>query len=330
MEGYVYDWSKHVRLAGWRPLTLMQHVGGAPILFGLVRAPCSVSEYDTLVKWIQKLYDYVGLYTVARWGPEPWTKIRRMKQRVDPHLIRLDNANRRVLSALRDGQVGFVVDAKTTSRRWCAAMPVSDRPLPLLACAIVAGASDADRLADGMETFRALIDDALEMLHEPDPDQFPMSELPRRHIEAEDAGMTTLFALPERWKLDKKLTPTIAVSDKVAAVSMTRDQARRLLTPTPLMTAATPLADPHRPLAMAASFDFAALVDAVEPWVDYAIAQEMQDGDPQADSFPWPSLRQQLKSAMQILRCFRGVTFASYFEDKTLVTHFEWRFTDLD
>ena len=43
-----------------------------------------------------------------------------------------------------------------------------------------------------------------------------------------------------------------------------------------------------------------------------------------------PAAREQLRVGMQILRCFRGVSGVSYFDEGALITHTQWRFKDLE
>jgi hypothetical protein len=330
-EGYSYSWTQHLGLDGSQPLTLLDHVGGDPILFLLARAPCSVRDYDTLAKWVTKLHDYVEQFAVAEMDESQRARFEQVKRKMVPQLARLDKANRNMLlPALRDGQIGFVVDAKTKSKQWCASMPKSQVPLPMLELALLAGVSDAELLKRGIAEYLDAIDEVLGLMHEMAPNQIPEWELPR--VETRELGAVTAHCLPlpKQWELDKKLTPNAGLSNDVAVVSVTPRHTRRLLTETPLTVGGSPLANPKRPLAMAASLNFAALVDALQPWVDFAFDQAMKDWDPENDSFPLPSVREQVRTAMQILRCFRGVTSASYFENKALVTHFQWRFEDLE
>ena len=64
--------------------------------------------------------------------------------------------------------------------------------------------------------------------------------------------------------------------------------------------------------------------------MDYGFDLAMQDWDPAEDSFPLPSTRDQVKTVLEILRCFRGYSTSSYLEEGTLVTHSEWNFVDLE
>ncbi len=330
-EGYNYAWSDYSEFDGSQPLTLLDHVGGNPILFAVARAADSEGDYDLLVKWLRRMYEYFEEMAVSDLDDDERKQYDEFKAQALPLLQRLDRANRKQLGpALKDGQLGFVIDARTTSRQWQRDMPVADTPLPMLELALVLGVSDAKRLQKGVATYFDVTNKFLKMLHEMEPDEFPDMKVPPP--ESRDVGVGTefFFALPADWGMDSEFAPNAGLSDRVAVLGLTHQHTRRLLTATPLAVNSPPLADRERPLAAAVSFNFAALVYAVEPWVDYGFDQAMQDWDPAEDSFPLPTVRDQVKAVMEILRCFRGYSSASYFEEKALVTHSEWNFVDLE
>jgi len=63
-------------------------------------------------------------------------------------------------------------------------------------------------------------------------------------------------------------------------------------------------------------FDFAALVDALTPWINLAIEQGMKDSPMQA-----AMVAGQVQIVLDVIKVLRTVTSESYFEDGVLVTH---------
>ncbi len=66
LEGYQYSWGGHNRLDGSKPLTLLEHIGGNPLVAAMNRGKVSVTDYDLLVKWAKVGYGYVEKYAVPK------------------------------------------------------------------------------------------------------------------------------------------------------------------------------------------------------------------------------------------------------------------------
>ena len=98
----------------------------------------------------------------------------------------------------------------------------------------------------------------------------------------------------------------------------------RLMADTPLQGSG-PLVDTQRPLAAAFHIDFADLLTALKPWVDYGM--DLSGGMEQS---PMGNIKQQVHDVMDVLQCFRGVSAVTYAEGDAMVTHAQWRFQDLD
>jgi hypothetical protein len=330
-EGYNYSWSENLTLDGSKPLTLLNHVGGSPILFVVARGKSSPGDYDVLVKWLKKLHGYFEQFALGRMAEQERQQFQEFSKKVRPLLAQLDRANRHMLiPALKDGQTALVIDGRTISKQWHVSLPVADVPLPILELAVVVGVSDAKRLEEGVAQYIRAINRVFGILHEMEPDEIPQLKIPAPDVQQLAEGTAYLWPLPTVWGLDKELTPNAGVLDHVAAFSITPAHTRRLLRASKPAFDSGPLADVDRPLAAAFSFNFAALMHTVEPWVEYGFDRAMRDWDPQRDSFPLPSVREQVRSGMAILRCFRGVSGVSYFEEGVLITHTQWRFEDLE
>ena len=58
-ESYGYDWGEHKDVDGSKPLTLLNHVGGDPILAVVGRGKHSPEQYQMMVKWLKVIAGYV-------------------------------------------------------------------------------------------------------------------------------------------------------------------------------------------------------------------------------------------------------------------------------
>ena len=97
-----------------------------------------------------------------------------------------------------------------------------------------------------------------------------------------------------------------------------------MLEPTDLQ-AGTHLADPNRKMGAAVYFNFAGLVDAAAPWVDYGMKMGFADADEN-----WlATVLDQVNTGLEVLKCFKGASAATYEESGVWVTHFEVTFEDL-
>jgi len=323
IEGYAHDWSTNLSLDGWKPLSLLNHLGGDPILFYACRNKYQPKKYEMLVKWAKRIGGYVDEFVPGELGEDELALYKKVKQTVLPLLARIDNANRKMLiPAFKDGQGAFVLDANAQSKQWLAIMPPAEKPLPMIAPACVFGVSDAGLLKKGVGEYVAVIDEGLKKVRMVAPDEIPPLTVPPPETRKSGEGTIYFYALPQEWGVDERVAPNVALSPDVAALSLSLDQTERILKVTPLSLEG-PLNDVGRPLASAAYFNFAALVDAVSPWVEYAIKLAEEEGEAVSEAAAIHS------SFVELLKCFRSCSSATSFEDGAKVTHYEWHFADI-
>jgi hypothetical protein len=179
----------------------------------------------------------------------------------------------------------------------------------------------------------ALSDELVAAVRRINPDAVrPDYRVPDPTKDKVDAGTVWSFPLPNAG-LDDQVRPTIGVGETAAVFSLVPAQAIRMLGANRLETGSGP-AEFEEPLACAAALDFAGIVDAVRPWVLYAVrygcalqreGQLGPDEDLAADDET-----EQAKEALEVAgavleaaRCFRSAVAASTVKDDALVTH--WR-----
>ena len=64
IEGYSYTWGKFPQIDAREALTLLEHIGGKPILAALGRSRGSEAQYDVAVKWVKRAYHYFEKFAV--------------------------------------------------------------------------------------------------------------------------------------------------------------------------------------------------------------------------------------------------------------------------
>lgn len=326
-ESYSYDWgTRHAGMDASQPLTLLQHVGGNPLLAIVGRHKTSPDCYDMLVRWVEMAHGYAVEFGTLEMSDRERQQFEQFCKLAEPLVKRFDETNRELLlPALADGQFGFVLDAKLKSKRFCPAMPKVDEPLPMLEPALIVGVSDAEALRQAYKEYQAIAEELVEIVREVEPQAIPEDyEIPWPEATEIDQGAMVSYALPRKWRVDKKLVPNAALSDDVVVLSISRQHSKRLL------AAGTPrlgrlLNDPQRPLAFACTLNFAGVIDAATPWVDLLIdllaEENLKIDDPEAKQAEIDSIRQQVHVGLTALKTFRRASAVVYVEDGVTITH---------
>lgn len=334
------NWSENAQLDSSKPLTLLNHLGGTPIAYAVGRGKQNPEQYELLVKWLKKADGYID-QIVENEGGEEAGKYKKFRTAVDPLLTRLDKANREMLRpALADGQTALVLDAQITSTQWLALMPESPQPLPMFELAMVFGVSDADLLKQGCQEYFAVANEVIKILHDMEPEQIPITEMPPPKERAFGESTIWYYMLPKDWGVDKRIAPNAGISTTAAALSLAPLHTKRLLEKSEPALAGPVAQYKDKPLGMAASYNNAALVDAVLPWVEYGVnigpALEIQATDeaafqPGPDEFGGgPDVMEYVRFGADVLKCFRGYSSVTYTDGDVQVTRGEWHFQDLE
>jgi len=248
-----------------------------------------------------------------------------------------------LLPALADGQGGFVLDAKITSTNWFGEsnVPQNGRSMPMLEAALVFGVSDAELLRKACVEYRSIADAAVEEARKMNPKDVPADfKLPQPESRGTKDGVITWYKLPPNTGIDEQLLPNSGLNSSVAVMSLSPKTTERLLATSPLVvTAGGPLADKSKPLAGAVVFNFANLMDAATPWIDFAV-REITAGAAEAggnglflaenatlaklaadDNPTTKMILDQVHTVIDVLKCFRTVESATYLEDGVTVSH---------
>jgi hypothetical protein len=329
MESYAYDWSQNLVTDGSKPLTLLNHVGGDPVLAVVTRGKSQPDAYPKMVKLLTLVYGWGEEVLLPKATPEQKQQYAQVKKIFMPLLKKVDDVTgKQLVPALADGQVGFVIDAKLSSKQWVKfpLVPVAAKPLPIPEPALVFGVSDPDKLVKAFTDYRSIANDLLTQLRKLD-EKVPDFQIPAPKMSKVKGGTMYSYPLPDVWNIDEKLLPNGGVGETVAALTLSKEHTERLLTSTPLKVDGGPLADPKRKLSYASYINWAGMVDALPPWVDFGI--ELATTFNPGQEINKEDILKQAGTVFEVLKVFRTTMTASYAEDGAQVTHSETRVQDL-
>jgi hypothetical protein len=327
-EGFDYQYGRFPELDGSKPLTLLEHVGGEPILAVVGRSKGTLEQYRAFSKWIKVAFGHAEPLIVEKLDKDQKEKYEQVSKAVLPLLRRLDEVTgKMLLPALEDGQAGFVLDARWKSKRWQGDMPEADKPLPMLELAVVVGVSDAELLEKAMKSYRKIVQDAIAKAKElAPPGEVPPIQVPEAQVKMAKSGKLYFYPLPAEWKVDPQVAPTAGLSERVGVLALSTGHVERLLARTPLKIEGGPLADTKRPLAGASYFNWPVFVDALTPWVMFGLEQAHIErvlpggGD---EKQAQEAVFKQVRTVLEVLKVFRVSTGATSVEDGVLITHTE-------
>jgi hypothetical protein len=328
LEGYSYNWGEQLGIDGSQKLSILDHVGGSPLGFAAGRRKYDPAAYEMLAKWLGRGVYYGEQLGLNLLEPEQRALYDRIRTEMTPLVERLDTVTKTMwLPAFKDGQIAIVLDAKLTSKQWQQHMPPAEQPLPMLEFGLVYGVSDAALVKKASGEYFSIAREAMKKLHAIVPEAVPEFDVPLPQSREFPEGTVYYYSLPPEWGVDTQIAPNAALSSEVLALTMIPKFGVRLLKKTPLAVEG-PLANHDRPLASAAYFNWAGLVSAVEPWIDYGYAQGAVPEVPAEAEVSPAEVREGTKAVLEFLKCLRTMSSVSYFEEGALVTHSEWHLVD--
>jgi hypothetical protein len=336
VEGYDYEYGEFPDRDSSKRLTLLDHVGGDPILAVVGRSKGTLERYQSLSKWIKSIYGHAEPLVLEKLGEQEKQKYEEIRRLMFPLLKRGDEITfTMLLPSLADEQAGVVLDAKWKSKQWHPALPTGGKELPMPELAFLVGVSDRALLVRAVQSYRKLIEDALVLAkeHAPPGSQLPLTKVPEPEIKDVMGGTLYLWRPPSEAQLDGRVALTAGLSDKVALIALSAEHAERLLAAKPLKVEGGPLADTKRSLAGASCFNWPAFIDALSPWAMFALEQAQLEkvlpggGDKKDDADAQKKQREEIirhvRAILNALKAIRGSTSATYIENGALITHSE-------
>ncbi|HEY1376267.1 MAG TPA: hypothetical protein VGF55_05710 [Gemmataceae bacterium] len=326
-ESYSYDHGTVPFRAAPRPLTILDHLGGSPILAlaGAVNDP--TPGYRELVGWIKIIYGHTEA-VMKELSPDTWQQVEQGLAMALPFLKKFDEITGTLyLPALGAGEAALVFDAKWRSKAWVQGLDQGGKELPMLEVGIVRTVADSAKLVKAFQAYRDLANEVLAKAKEFGA-QVPEGGVPKPEAKKSAAGTLYFWPLPPVGQ-DPQVQPNVGLSDKVMATSLSLAHGERLLTATPLAVAGGPLAE-KRPATAAVVVDFAGLTAAARPWVEVALAAALAEvPDDAPPGLGKKDIPPQVRTVLDVLGCLRRYTSVTYMEGAVTVTHGELVIEDL-
>jgi hypothetical protein len=333
-ESYGYNYGTTPRAPTPKPLTLLDHIGGSPLMAFVSRENDPTTGYRWLAKWAKTFYGHVeggGKELADQFGQEDaYKNFQQGMEIVKPFLKKFDEiTGDEFLPALGEGEAALVLDAKWTSKQWAKEIDQEGKDLPMLEVGVVRTVADAGKLVKAFQAYRDLVNSVFDKVKE-FGGNVPVGGLPKPESKKVSAGTAYYWPVPADAGLDSQVQPNFALSDAAFAVTLSLKHTERLLTPTPLKAAGGPLAE-HRPAVSAAVVDFAGFVAAARPWVEQvavpAMLKQVPDNAP--PGLGKSDIPDQVKTVMDVLGCLRRFTSVTYRDGGATVTHSELVIRDL-
>lgn len=341
IESYTYNWSQNLNLDAAQPLSLLDHLGGAPLAAVAARSKVSPQQYDLLAKWVEKAYGYVDKLAVPQLKEDDREQYKKVMAVLTPLAVRWNKTTKeKLLPALADGQTALVFDAKLTSKHWFAAWPETPGNMPMAELAIVLGVSDAEKLQQAMADYLDILDAGIAGIRALNPQAVPEFKIPRPEAQVTADGQLFTYALPKELGVDSQIAPNAGLSKTTAVLSLSPKHSLRILGSHPLPAEGSPL-DKKQPLAVAVYLDWAGLVDAVTPWIDLGLQSY---GDQVVEAVPGALgeevdtkkdakkiLIDEVHDVLAILKTLRSVVSTTERDShaEAMVSHTEIHFQDL-
>jgi hypothetical protein len=341
------DNSDPIHADGSKPLSILDHVGNAPIAFWAGRNKGMEELYGSLSKTIAGGYALVEKHLFPAMQPDAQAAMTPFFNKMKPIVKKFDRAVRDLwLPALSEGQSALVVQSRNITGPWSEeGSPVADLKLPLPS--LVFGVKDTDQLHAGIKEFRSVYNDGVDAFIETVPFAPQVEKLGDPKSREFPEGMIYWHALPKEWGFDKRVAPNYGFGQGFAVFSFVPLDTQEMLGQSKLKLPA-PLDKRDAPLSQAAYVDVPRVLETVGAWVvaidgPYAYRAESVriEGDdgtiieekrivPEDDG--GAQTKDQMKTFKEIMALTKAVpsfTSATKVEGKSTVTHAILRIVDL-
>ncbi|HEX4412735.1 MAG TPA: hypothetical protein VH107_03845 [Lacipirellulaceae bacterium] len=349
-EAYQYTHAARPMMDSSKPLSILSHVGGTPLFMIASHSKSGLDDYVKFADWLKRVAGHAEAIAEKKADSDDWDKYQKIREKGIELLERLDEANReKMIPALADGQGALVIDFTAKSQQWFEKMPPAAKPLPMLELAFVASVSDSDKLREGLKTYVEVGKEAYKLAKEVHEDDMPELKLPKPVIsDLDGGGKLYTYPLPKKWGIDPQVAINAGLTSSFGAVSLMPLTTERLLKDKPLEIDTSLKLD--RPAALVTHVEFAKMIEAVRPWINYGLdiatgkikphkgkeaEDDSDDSDAKPPAAPTPAMIQmgmfvpQMQQVLDVASALKSATSMSYEENGLWVTHSETHIEDL-
>lgn len=316
IESWVYDWSENIYADGSKPLEILKHVGGSPLLVTAGRGKYRPQDYNMIVKWAKTGHGYFEEFVLPQIPADDRANVEMVLDRVMPLWKRFDDIVRtQLMPAGQDSQSALVLDRKIESKHWIGPMPPSDTPLPFFELAIVSGISDADKLKAGVSGIRGIIDDVVKLVKELNPGEIPEEyKIPEPRSRALGEGTVWWYDIPaqiqDQLALDKQILPHWGLVKSVAVVGTSPRQTALIFSGAPFAANSYLREAVEKPLSNVTVLQIGGLLDMFVPWIDYGFNLGLQQTKDTTQKMLLSGAQADIKTTLRVLGCLK--TYSSF------------------
>jgi hypothetical protein len=316
IESWAYDWSQNLYTDSSKPLEILKHVGGSPLLVIAGRGKYRPQDYDMLVKWAKTGYGYFEQFVLPQIPANDRTNVEMVLDRVLPLWKRFDEIVRtQLMPAGQDGQSAFVIDRKIESKHWIGPMPPSDTPLPFFELAIVSGISDAEKLKAGVTGIRGIVDDVIKLVKGLNPGEIPDDyQIPDPRSRTLGEGTVWWYDIPAQIQnelaLDKQVLPHWGLVKSVAVVGTSPRQTALIFSGTPFAANSYLREAVEKPLSNVTMVQISNLLETFTPWIEYGFNFGLQQTKETAQRMILSGAQADIKTTLRVLGCLK--TYSSF------------------
>lgn len=325
-EMYSYNFNANPYQDSSKPLGILENMGGNPILAFAGRLKCDGTTGRFLAKWFKISYGYLKDFGVPNIPGDDREKVEAFLKKAEPIVESIAKTTENLLApALKDGQIGFALDAKLSSKQWSPMMPKSKTDLPILEPAFLLGLSDSQKLVQAFGEYRVSLNKLIKAGAEFDPTgTLSTLKIDPPTIKDVNGAKYYHYPIPDLGLVDNRIQPGAVVSKDFLALVLSVEHAERLLKKSSLTAQAAKDAGQGKNASGFSIYDNQEFLKFLGAWVGFGLDQ-MPAGLDEA-----LGIRSQVKTTLQILGTCKGVGAISFEEDGATVTRIISLWKDLD
>lgn len=330
VESFTFTKSPQPGVDYSRPLTILEHAGGSPILAAACGSSGCAGEYETLRKWALSSYGLVQTYLAPELGEEKRDRYERLRSVAIPFLRVVDEATRQhLIPAVDAGQSLVVVDTgMRISKLW--KDRVLESPLPFLMPAYAIELKDAAQFKAAIKAYAAaseeLVNSAARLKQVAPGDEEAEFSVPAPEVTPLEEGKVFLYT-PSKW-LDAEIQPNLAVKDDLAVFSLSPGQTEAMCRKEEMPENEVVAMD--LPSGCVFRFRSEPLIGCVREWVNYRFRERSPDEATEGEGAAAVTaiLKQTVEELLNAIGTFKGITSRTYMDGDYVVTHSWAEFRD--
>lgn len=286
-EVWSYARTENVVFDASKPLDVLEHVGGDPIMLLAFRLQDHPEYFATARRIVRKMKDYLDrvpeMDSLSDSQRDAW------KVGLDrgwPLVVQLaDIWEHQFLPSMKDGQHAWVLQGgNMSSKQWYKDMPESNTPLAIPEIATITGLSDRKAMSDAWTSLFNLFDKSLELVRELEPNSVRSDySIPKPVPVETKVGEKYTLLIPDDCPVPKNLAPQVVLTDRYMISTYSEQQSESLVNAKDLSIAKS-LVSTKEACASVSYLDLGRLIQFAKPWVAYAI--ETAKGNLEEDLVP--------------------------------------------